>query len=291
MSIALKNHGLIAHSASLPFQNPNEYVTAPDDAMQYDLVPELSPSVGYEKIATAMDLFSRSLFAYPTSNQDAKTIAKVIFKIMTNHAYLPTTIISDKGSAFVSDVIKEVAVVLGITLNQATTKHPQTVGLIEQSHASIREALKIETLKRRSLWREYASITVLNYTSYHSSIDREPRRVFHGRVPYNVHDLKKSIRQHKKPTANSQIAQDVLEQTERSFKDDRENAMQAYINYQAFYHKKPMPKNSNKLNTFTSYSQKRITKEAKYLLQFFVGLEFILLKKFHQKLGTLNWDQ
>ena len=60
-----------------PLQNPNELITGPEDAMQVDLVPELPPSGGYEKIVTAMDVFSRCLFAYPTSKQDAKTIAKV----------------------------------------------------------------------------------------------------------------------------------------------------------------------------------------------------------------------
>ena len=73
-------------------QNPNEHITAPEDAMQIDLVPGLPPSGGYENIVTAMDVFSRYLFAYPTSNQDATTIAKVVLNIMTKHAYLPTTI-------------------------------------------------------------------------------------------------------------------------------------------------------------------------------------------------------
>ena len=67
----------------LPLQNPNEHITAPEDAMQIDLVPELPPSGGNENIVTAMDVFSRYLFAYPTSNQDAKTIAKVLINIMT----------------------------------------------------------------------------------------------------------------------------------------------------------------------------------------------------------------
>ena len=114
-----------------PLQNPNEHITAPDDAMQIDLVPELPPSGGYEKIVTAMDVFSRYFFAYPTSNQDAKTIAKVLINIMTKHAYLPTTLISDKGTASMSHVIKEMTSVLGITLKHATTKHAQTIGLLE----------------------------------------------------------------------------------------------------------------------------------------------------------------
>ena len=137
--------------------------------MQIDLVPGLPPSGGFENIVTAMEVFSRYLFAYSTSNQDAKTIAKVRINIMTKHAYLPTTLISDKGTAFMSLVIKEVAGVLGITVKHATTKHAQKIGLPERSHASIKQALKIETGERRSLWHNNVNMAVLNYnTSYHT---------------------------------------------------------------------------------------------------------------------------
>ena len=107
----------------LTLQNPNEHITAPEDATQIDLVPELPPFAGYENILTAMDVFSRFLFAYPTSNQDARTIDKVLINIRTKHAYLPTTLISDKGTAFLPHLIKEVAGVLDITLKHATTRH------------------------------------------------------------------------------------------------------------------------------------------------------------------------
>ena len=126
-------------------QNPSEYIMAPEDAMQIDLVPELPASGGYENIVTAMDVFSRYLFAYPTSSQDAKTIARVIINIMTKHAYLQTTIISDKGSVFMSQVLKEVTEVLGITLQHATKKDAQTIGMLERTHASLKKTLKIGT--------------------------------------------------------------------------------------------------------------------------------------------------
>ena len=167
-----------------PLQNPNEHITAPEDAMQNNLLPELRPSGGYENIVTAMDVFSRYLFANPTSNQDAKTIAKVLINIMTKHAYLPTRLISNKGTAFMSQVIKEVTGVLGITLKHAPTKHAQAIGLLERSHASIKQALKIERGERRSLWHKYLNIAVLNYnTSYHTSIGCEPSRVFTAEFP------------------------------------------------------------------------------------------------------------
>ena len=115
----------------LPPQNAREHITALEDDMQIDFVPELPPSCGYENIVTAMDVSSHFLFAYPTLNQDAKTNAKDKINIMTKHAYSPMTLISDKGTAFMSHVIKEMAAVFGITLKYATTKHVQTFGLLE----------------------------------------------------------------------------------------------------------------------------------------------------------------
>ena len=158
---------------------------------------------------------------------------------MTKHAYLSTTLISDKCTAFTSTVIKEVAGVLGITLKHATTKLAQTIGLHERSQASIKQTLKIETGERKSLWHKYVSIAVLNYnTSYHASIGCEPSRVFHGRIPDNILDSKMGIRPQKVPPPDSQIAQDVLEQTETLFQDVRKNALQAYIKYKAYYDRK-----------------------------------------------------
>ena len=129
--------------------------------------------------------------------------------------------------------------VLGITLKHATTKHAQTIGLLERSHTSIKQSLKIERGERRSLRHKYISIAVLNYnTSYHSSIGCEPSRVFHGRIPYIILDLRMGIRPQKISSPDSEIAQDVLEQTEMIFQDVIRNAMQAHIKYKAYYDKK-----------------------------------------------------
>ena len=204
----------IDHSLThLLLQKPNEHPT--EEAMQIALVPELPPPGRCWSFVTSVDVSFRLLLAYPTSNQDARTIARVIFNIMTKHAHLPTTFISEKSTAFMFRVNKEVAGVLGITLKHATAKHAQTIGLLERSHASIKQALKIETGERRSLWHKYVSIAVLNYnTSYHTSIDCEPSRDFHGRIPYNILDLKYGLRPRQAPFLTSQIAQDLLDPAE-----------------------------------------------------------------------------
>ena len=158
---------------------------------------------------------------------------------MTKHAYLPTTLISDKGTAFMSHVNKEVAGVLGITLKHATTKHAQTIGLPEQYHASIKQALKIETGEWRSLWHKYVSIAVLNYnTSYRTTISYEPSREFHGRIPYNCLYFKLENRPQQQPFPTWQMSQDFLDQTEMIHQDIDINPMKAFIRYKVYYDRK-----------------------------------------------------
>ena len=112
-----------------------EWDLGPEDLMQLDLLPELQQSGGYESIITAIDVFSRYAFAYPVSNPTAVSTAKFIFDIMTRRAYLPTLNTTDERSVFVSQVIHEVAEILGINLKHATTKHAQTIGVIERAYA------------------------------------------------------------------------------------------------------------------------------------------------------------
>ena len=108
--------------------NLPEWDLGPEDAMQIGLLPNLPPSGGYENIITAMDVFSRYLFAYSVTDASATNTAKVIIDIMTKHTYLPTTLITDKGTAFTSRLVAEVNQILGIRIKCATTKHPQTFG-------------------------------------------------------------------------------------------------------------------------------------------------------------------
>ena len=86
---------------------------------------------------------SRYLFAYPLIEATATNVAKVTIDTMTKHSYLPTTLITDKGSAFTSTIIAEITQILGITLKCATTKHPHTIGKLERTHASLKTNLKM----------------------------------------------------------------------------------------------------------------------------------------------------
>ena len=57
-------------------------------------------------------------------------MAKVIIDIMTKHTYLPTTSNTDKGSAFTSKLIAEIAQVLGIQIRKIGRPQGSLKGLM-----------------------------------------------------------------------------------------------------------------------------------------------------------------
>ena len=222
-----------------PMIDTNAMALGPEDALQIDVVPFDEPSGGYTAVITAMDAFSRYLFAYNVIRADSKTVARVIIDIMTRHAYLPSCLISDKGSQFISEVTKEVAKVLGIELSHATTKHAQTIGRLERCHASIKNTLKITTGERRTMWHKYVQVAVLNYnTSYHNSLGCEPSRVFHGRIPFNVIDLKFGMRPAIKQKPTTEVANEIQQQTNEILDKTQKYLMQSFVKYKAYYDKR-----------------------------------------------------
>ena len=82
--------------------NLPEWELGPEDAMQIDLLPNVT------KVITAIDVFSRYLVAYPLIEATAANVAKMIIDIMTKYSYLPTTLITEKGTAFTSTIPAEI---------------------------------------------------------------------------------------------------------------------------------------------------------------------------------------
>ena len=168
-----------------------EFTMGPEDCLKVDILLNLPSSNAFQHIITMMDVFPRYLLAYPTQNMTARTVALCIIDVMKRHGYLPTVILTDKGSQFRSEVVSQIAQTLHIRISYASTKHAQTIGIQERTHASLKTSFKISTGKRRSLWHKYVQIAVMNYnTSYQESLGCEPTTVFHGRIPYNILDIK-----------------------------------------------------------------------------------------------------
>ena len=90
----------------------------------------------------------------------------------------------------------------------------QTIGVLERAHATIKTSLNMATGEYRKKWHKYLPITILNYnTIYHSIIDCEPSRAFHGRVPHNILDHKVGLRFNPNIAPTTDFAEKLMHRT------------------------------------------------------------------------------
>ena len=158
---------------------------------------------------------------------------------MTRHTYLTTTLITDKGTAYTSRLVDEIAKILGIQIKCATTKHPQTIGKLECTHASLKGNLKMASVYCRRQWHKYLPLAVFNYsTTYHSNLGSELSRIFHGRVPYNILDHRLGLNPNPKVSPTTDFAEEFHRRAQILIDKTKKNIMQSYLKYKEYYDRK-----------------------------------------------------
>ena len=96
------------------------------------------------------------------------------------------------------------------------------------------------SVEYRKQWHKYLRNAILNYnTTYHSRIDCEPSRVFHGRVPHNILDHKLGLRFNPNTAPTTDFAEELLRRAKILYDKTKKNVMQqSYIKYRRYYDKK-----------------------------------------------------
>ena len=174
-----------------PPMHPISTLTSfPGDQLQIDIVGPF-PSPVYKYALSAIDVFSKYFFAVPLTRISAVSIAKTLADIFFRHSYIPEKILSDLGTGFTSKLFHELTKLLDIELQHASLKHPQTVGVVERSLASLKRIIKIHTDEVWTDWYKYVDLTCfIHNTSFHLSIGCTPSQLFHRRLPTKPIDLR-----------------------------------------------------------------------------------------------------
>ena len=181
-------------------------------------------------------------------------------QIFTQHAYIPETIITDKGRTFTSNIITEMMKTSGIKNIHATVKHAQTIGLVERSDQRLKQILKINVSadspdwKGMLIWQSWHTILP---TANHLSVSQA--KCFTGRISFNALLLKFSNRL-KCETTETDLAKRV-DQVNEKYKQVNDNILQDYHKNKNNYDRKAqaLPIKVNDF-TFLLSSKIRLTK-------------------------------
>jgi len=113
------------------------------DILHIDLVGPLPPDDGFSYILTMIDRKTRWFEAVPVHDISAATVSRSLVNTWFSRYGLPTTIITDQGRQFESDLFNHLTHTLGIKHLRTSPYHPQTNGLVERLHRTMKTSLRI----------------------------------------------------------------------------------------------------------------------------------------------------
>ncbi|XP_020619400.1 protein NYNRIN-like [Orbicella faveolata] len=118
-----------------------------------DLIGPIGPpcEAGHRYILTLVDYGTRYPEAVPLKNIDTETVAETLVD-MFSRLGIPEEILSDLGTQFVSDRMKEVARLLSIKQLTTTHSHPMCYGMTEKFYGTLKITLKRLCSEQPRLW-------------------------------------------------------------------------------------------------------------------------------------------
>ena len=133
-------------------------------------------------------------------------------------------------------MIYEIADVPSITHGHATTKHAETIQVLEGTHATMKTSLNLLFGEFRKPWHKYLQIAILNYnTTYHTSNGCNPNRIFQERIPYSILYHKVGLKLSKSLVLTTDFAEELLRRIHLLYNKTEKNRMQSYIEHIKYY--------------------------------------------------------
>ena len=130
------------------------------------------------------DHFSRYAQAYPTKDQKAGTVARVLWRNFFCRFGFPAKLHADQGRNFESAIVKELCKCTGIVKTHTTPYHPQGNGTTERFNRTLMNMLGTLEPHLKSRWHEHVDAMTHAYNcSQHDSTGYSPYYLMFGRHP------------------------------------------------------------------------------------------------------------
>lgn len=166
----------------------------PFEKVFLDIVGPLPVTENLNKyLLTFEDDLTKFSLAVPIPNQEAITVATAFVTKIICIFGTPKCLLTDRGTNFTSDLMKNVCQLLKIKKIQTCAFRPQSNGSLERSHRNISEFLRHFINKDQTNWDEWVPYAMFTYnTSEHSATNYTPFKLIFGNEPEIPNSLKQT---------------------------------------------------------------------------------------------------
>uniref|UniRef100_A0A5S6QYE8 RNA-directed DNA polymerase n=1 Tax=Trichuris muris TaxID=70415 RepID=A0A5S6QYE8_TRIMR len=133
------------------------------DKIHLDIVGPLPTSNGCNYILTCIDRYTRWPEALPIPDTTASTVAKAFVKDWISRYGVPSTVTTDRGTQFESELWRQLMFTLGCYRIRTTAYHPISNGIVERFHRQLKTA--ITTAQDTKNWTETLPLILLGLRS------------------------------------------------------------------------------------------------------------------------------
>ena len=138
----------------------------------------------YRYVLVITDHFTRYSWAFPTRNQEAKTVAKILYEGIILNFGIADRFHSDLGGSFEAKVIYELCQLLNVSKSRTTPYHPMGNGSTERFNRTLISMLRTLSDEQKLNWKDHLSSLVFSYNCCrHDSTGYSPFYLMFGRSP------------------------------------------------------------------------------------------------------------
>jgi transposase InsO family protein len=161
---------------------PVHLPTRPWQILAIDAVGPLPKTKrGNEYIIDVVCCFTHYVEGWAVPSIDMVSIARAVIDKVVCRYGLFDTLVSDRGSVFVGTLAAHVFKALRIKRVQTTAQHPQSNGMIERFHETLKTTLKLWSHEVADEWDDLLQQAIFAYnTAYHTTLQEVPHYLAHG---------------------------------------------------------------------------------------------------------------
>ena len=160
-------------------------VEGPFDRLAMDILGPLPVTHdGNRYILVFSDYYTRWPEAYALPSIEATRIAQLLIdEILARHS-APRTLLSDRGSNFLSSVVQAVCNIMNTRRLHTTAYHPQTDGLVERFNSTLCDGLSMYVSTHQKDWDKHLPLILFAYrVAPNATTGESPFYLLYGREP------------------------------------------------------------------------------------------------------------